>query len=45
MKAKADFFRRAPADLDRLKAHKKYEAVPTINLQRNDFNDCGGESC
>ncbi len=36
MEAKADVFRRAPVDLDRL----KYEPVPTINLQRNVFNDC-----
>jgi len=46
MKATADFFfsffRRA---LYRLKADKKYEPVPTINLQKNVFNDCGGESC
>ncbi len=36
MEAKADVFRRAPVDLDRL----KYEPVPTINLQRNVSNDC-----
>lgn len=45
MKATEDFFRRARVDRYRLKADKKYEPVPTINLQRNVFNDCGGESC